>query len=362
MKLLKHILPASLLCCCVAAALTACSADDDLKGHVPSAPTIQVVSNDLLFTAPGGTSSVEVAVGSAALTATTDADWCMATVNGSVVTVSVQANGDFEGRTAILTLKAGEAVRQLPVQQLGMVLGSLPVSSRGVAVGGETFSYTIAHDLPMTVATDQSWLHATLEGERLTVSVDGNEGGHLRRGRVVTECAGIRDTLGIAQYDLENDILGSYYILGYFGGNTNQPTGSRFDVLSRNDSIMMRWANSSGRYDNTYIPLGFDRGSATLYIPSGFVLYQGSSVTDTGYFYDSNNTLCVSDRSGAALRLNYNPTSGYCEAKPTAYNWPGHTLYGFIIRQASPFTNTTVIQLTSIAFMRVGPEGTSLND
>lgn len=122
MKLLKHILPASLLCCCAAAALTACSADDDLKGHVPSAPTIQVVSNDLLFTAPGGTSSVEVAVGSAALTATTDADWCTATVNGSVVTVSVQTNGDFEGRTAILTLKAGEAVRQLPVQQLGMEL------------------------------------------------------------------------------------------------------------------------------------------------------------------------------------------------------------------------------------------------
>ena len=334
---------------------------DELTGYVPGDETIEVVANDLLFDAKEGTATVEVkATGSISVVLTSD--WCSATVNGNVVSVSVQTNRNFEGRTAILTIKTDRASRQLPVQQRGMVLGRFPEESLYVPMAGDSFDFTISHDLPMNLTASASWIQATMNGEKLQLSVDNNTSGHLRRGYVVSECAGFRDTLRIAQYDLINDIVGSYYMVGYLGGNGGQLSATRFDVVERNDSLFMHWTNQD-IWENTYIPLGFDRTTATLFIPSAMQLYGTISNGDTAFFYDVNGSVATSSSAGADAFLEHNASTGYNTATLKASNWPGHTLGGFFIRSSrgNGMVVQNLLQLAEPVIMRVGAEGETIN-
>ena len=357
MKRIKHILTACPVCCCIAAALISCSTDDDLKGYVPHPDTIEVVENNLTFTAHAGSATLQVGT---PVQVSLDASWCTATVSGTTVTVSVEANTKFEGRTAFLELTDGKATRRLPVQQQGMVLDAMPVSDRYAPMSGDEFTYTMRHDMPMEVSTTQPWIHASIDGDQLHVTVDDNQDGHLRRGQIITESVGIRDTLSIAQYDFYNDIVGSYYIIGYYGGNSEQPAATRFDIIERNDSLFMHWTMDSGRYDNTYIYVPFDPASATLILYSNFTLFNQGITRDAGYFYDSDNYICASSSAGASLYMFYSEQSGFNSARIRPYNWPGHDIYGFIIRSTS-LVSSTLIQLSNIVIMRVGPVGTKIN-
>ena len=356
MNRFTHILRTFFIGSCFAAVLVACSSDDDLKGYVPQPDTIEIVENNLTFTAQAGTATLQVGT---PVQVSLDATWCVASVSGTVVTVSVDSNTGFEGRTALLVLTDGKATRRVPVQQQGMVLDALPFSDRYAPMDGDEFTYTLRHDMPMEVSTTQPWLHATLEGEQLHVTIDSNQDGHIRRGQIITESVGIRDTLSIAQYDLYNDIVGSYYIMGYYGGNTEQPAATRFDIVERNDSLFMHWTMDSGRYDNTYIYVPFDPASATLILYSNFTLFNQGITRDAGYFYDSDNYICSSSTAGASCYMYYAEQSGFNAARIRPYNWPGHDIYGFIIRSTS-LVSSTLIQLSNIVIMRVGPVGTKI--
>ena len=211
----------------------------------------------------------------------------------------------------------------------------------------------------MDVSTSEPWLHASLDGDQLHVSVEANTGGHIRRGHIVTESAAISDTLTVAQYDFRSDIPGSYYIIGYLDSDGRQPAATRFDLVERNDSLFMHWSTESGRYDNTYIHVPFDAATATLTFLSAMTLYSQGSATETAYFYDSAGRICPSRYAGASCQMYYSAQTGYNAARITAYNWPGHDIYGFVIRSSS-IISTTLLQLNNIAIVRVGPEGAKL--
>ncbi len=359
MKIKKTTIMLSLLS--GALVLASCS-KDELTGYVPGGETIEVVKNDLLFDAKEGTAIVEVKA-SGTISASVSSDWCTATVSGNVVSVSVQANEGFEGRTAVLTIRAEQGSRELPVQQRGMVLGRFSEPSHYVPMDGGAFSYTIRHDLPMSLTASASWIHTNVDGELFTINVDQNTTGHLRRGFVVSECAGYRDTLNIAQFDLMNDIIGSYYMMGYYGGVGGQAIAIRFDVVERNDSLFMHWTNDPN-WTDTYLPVSLDRGTATLFFPSAMRLYNSGGNSDVAFFYDTNGTVCTSSASGANAFLEYNPTTGFNSARLTAGNWPGHTLGGFIIRSSrgNGLVVQNLLQMAEPVIMRVGPEGTTISD
>ena len=332
----------------------ACS-DDDLKGYLPEAETIRIVQNDLLFEAGGGSATVVVDA-DGTIAATADADWCAASVSGRVVTVTAQPNGSFEGRTALLTLTAGDARRQLPVQQTGMAL-DMPLTTTGhhSPAAGEVFDLHISHSMPLNVSSPQTWIHPEVDGNTLRITVDDNSGGHLRRGLVACECSGFADTLRISQYDMRDDVVGSYYMMGYYGGNGGAPAATRFNIIMRNDSLLMNWPQE--RYADAYIPITFDEATCTLFIPSGFTLYSDAGSSVYGFFYDTNGTISTS--ASASAYLSYNASTGYNSAALRMADWPGHELSGFIIRSVS-IVSTTIFQLGSPVLMRVGPEGTTL--
>lgn len=349
----------ALMGCGVAALLVSCG--DDADGYADSGESIRIVSNDLIFPAAGSTASVQVQTqGAAPLEAAVDADWCVASVDGLVVTVTAQPNYGFDGRTALLTLTSGQAVRQLPVQQLGMVLDMpMAVNSHYSPRAGEEFTVTIAHDLPLTATPLQSWLHPEVDAGTLRVRVDSNVGGHIRRGQIVCACGDYVDTLRIAQYDMQDDVVGSYYMMGYLGGNGGTPSGTRFDIIQRSDSLFMHWPQEL--YANAYIHIPIDRADCALFIPSGFVLRNDDRALVAGYFYDTDGTVATSSDVGVTARLDYSASTGFNSAPLRLANWPGHALSGFVIRQTS-FVTTNILQLGSPVLMRVGPVGTTIDD
>jgi len=341
-------------CAIVGTNLTAsCSGDDD-SAYTPG-ETIGIVANDLLIPAVGATATVQVNAVEP-VEATLTADWCTATVSGKTITVTAEANNHFDGRTALLTITAGTARRQLPVQQLGMVL-DLPMVVDGhySPPAGDVFTATINHNLPMTVSASHPWIHPVMDGNTLQVTVDSNVGGHIRRGQVFCECGGYADTLDIAQYDMQDDVVGSYYMIGYYGNNPDQTTGTRFDIVMRHDSLFMHWPQE--RYANAYIHIPIDKPACSLFIPSGFELYSDSRSKVNGYFYDTNGNISAASGAGINARLSFSESAGYNTAYLDMANWPGHTLGGFIIRSTS-IVSTTLLQLGSPVLMRVGPVGT----
>jgi hypothetical protein len=245
------------------------------------------------------------------------------------------------------------------VQQQGMVLDMpMVVNGHHSPASGDVFTATIVHNLPMEVSASHSWIHPVMEGNTLRVTVDSNVGGHIRRGLVFCECGGFRDSLAIAQFDMMDDVAGSYYMTGYYGGNGGAPTATRFDIILRHDSLFMHWPQE--RYANAYVHIPIDRPSCTLFIPSGFTLYSDAKSEVIGYFYDTNGTLATSAGSGVTARLSYNEATGYNAAALEIAGWAGHTLSGFILRNNSVVSNT-LLQLASPILVRVGPAGTTID-
>ena len=206
---------------------------------------------------------------------------------------------------------------------------------------------------------DVSWIHPVMEGNTLRITVDSNAGGHIRRGVVACACGDYRDTLRIGQYDMQNDVIGSYYLMGYYGGNGGTATATRFDILLRNDSLFMHWPQE--HYADAYVHLPFDRPSCTLFIPSGFTLYEDERSIVNGFFYDTNGRVATAAGAGVNAQLYYSESTGYNTARPVMANWPGHELSGFILRNTS-IVSTTLLQLASPVLLRVGPAGTTLDN
>lgn len=335
---------------------TSC-ADDNTEGYLPENSAIRIVQNDLLFEAEGNSATVLVEA-NGVISATTDADWCDATVSNRVVTVNTQPNYSFEGRTALLTIQAGDNRRQLPIQQLGMVL-DLPMTTTGhySPIEGDVFTLTINHNIPLEVTSPEDWIHPVMEGNTLRVTVDSNKGGHIRRGLVACHSGGFADTLRIAQFDMQDDVVGSYYMMGYYGGNGGTPSATRFDIIMRHDSLFMHWPQE--QFADAYPPISIDKTSCTLFIPSGFTLRSDNQSVVAGYFYDTNGSIAVAEGTGVTARLTYNASTGYNSASLQMAGWPGHELSGFILRTQSLVTST-LLQLGSPVLIRVGPVGTTL--
>ncbi|MBQ8462963.1 MAG: hypothetical protein IJ544_02470 [Prevotella sp.] len=338
-------------------AMTAACSDDE-QGYAGTDETIGIVSNNLLFTSRGDTATVTLTASSGQVEATLNADWCSATVSGTTVTVIVQPNTSFDGRTALLTLRAGQAVRTLPVQQQGLVVDlPLPVNAHNSPREGDQFTLTLRHALPLEVTPLQSWIHVEENGEQYHFTVDSNAGEHLRRGTVAVECGEYRDTLSIVQYDLADDVLGSYYI---FSITSEIPAATHFDVVEQDGQIFMHWPQEL--YSDTYIPLRLDRQTCSLFIPSGFTMATAGSSTTSAYFYDTSGTLAITSGAGASARL-VNNGSGIIMGQLEAANWPGHELAGFIIRSTNAlFGSTTLVQIANPLIVRAGPVGTTLTN
>ncbi|MBR1932486.1 MAG: BACON domain-containing protein [Prevotella sp.] len=336
----KNILSALLLLLCPLLVSTSCSDDEQDESQ---APAITIVSSDLLFDPQGRTGSVQVQTATP-VTAEVSASWATATVEGSVVSVTVSDNTDFEGRTALLTLRAGDAQRVLPIQQRGIALGTLSQTSYHASNRGETKAFYIRHDLPLQVSTDEDWLQARVEGDSIIIQVAPNDDWFVRRGVLSYDCGGYTGELVVTQYEMSN-ILGEYY----FGGNmSGAGTGFRFRLMQEDNKFYMKFFTVE-TWANDLSPVDFDEGRCALIIHSSTPIHQESNGRyDAFYLYSRDAdgaTMAGSTSATVAAELYYNPVWGTSFGSFEG-TWGNKPLTGFIIRSTSPFVGTTTyIQL-----------------
>lgn len=330
------------------------SCGDDVSA--PEEKTVTIVKSDLLFEPVGRTGSVEVDA-QGAVTVELESDWCTASVDGHVVSVTVQDNESFEGRTALLNIYADGGHVQLPVQQRGMALGSLSVTDDHIDNNGGHLSYYIRHDLPINLTTDDDWIHATMEGDSLLIDIDRNDGLFLRRGVLQYECAGITGELNIVQYDI-NMILGDWYLGGDMGGAS---TGFRF-YLTRDNGQYFMTIYKLDDWADKHIPVGFDEDRCELTLYNGSEINATTNTVYSFYFYNSTGQVATSNDATMKARFYYNP---YATASAGSHyatledggTWGDGTLCGFMINLYIPLVqqNTPFVQLLNPFLVWMGP-------
>lgn len=307
--------------CGFAAALTSCSGDDyqpDL-----AAPVI-VLKSDLLFEPQGRTGSVEVqAVGE--VTATVGSDWCTASVSGHVVSVTVSDNTSFEGRTALLTIRADGGQVQLPVQQRGIALGSLNISAYRVGDSGGHASFYIRHDLPVNLSCDEPWVHARMDGDSLMLDFEPNADHRIRRAVLEYECAGYTGQLDVSQYDLDR-VLGEWLLVGTING-TEQ--GFRFNLMRQNGEFFIQFTGLIDEWKTKLHPVDFDEEHCVLTLHSGLVMAEKNTGTDYLFFFNSSGAVVQTSDATLKATIYFNPLWGtHYAALEDGGTWGDGTLMG----------------------------------
>lgn len=104
----------------VAAGLVACS-DDDAGSEYLRQSQVSIESSTVTFNARAGKGSVVFSAPEGTTpTATVSSSWATAQVDGDTVRIAVENNPNLEGRSALLTIKAGQDSTNVTIQQQGM--------------------------------------------------------------------------------------------------------------------------------------------------------------------------------------------------------------------------------------------------
>ena len=110
---MKKVINIILIVCCVL--IAGCSDDDNASS------TLKIVKADVNIKAAGGDATIELQ-SVLPVEVTVDAEWCkIAEQTTSLVKFSVEANTDFPGRSALITISDGMEKQTLTLVQEGAV-------------------------------------------------------------------------------------------------------------------------------------------------------------------------------------------------------------------------------------------------
>ena len=344
-----------LLVAALTISFVACNESDDIRSFTSP---MSVISSDLIFESTGRTGSVQVS-GQAPFSVSSTSAWAVARVEGDVIYVDVAGNDGLDGRTAILTVTdAFGNTLEIPVQQRGMVIGRLSEESHYVKNAGATLEYTLMHDRPVSFSSDVDWIHPSIEGNTVKIVVDANAEGFIRRGTLSYESQGYGSTLTIAQYDLENDVLGTYNFGGFSGESV---MATRVELQMRNDSLFMCFVRNE-QWSKNPVPLEFDAGRCRITFHSAENLYWSSATNyDAFYFTDSATgrvaTTPVATMTADLAHRNVDGEDFTYAVLADGGTWPGYKCDGFYIRAMRSGFSTTLMSVKTPFLMRIGPLG-----
>lgn len=227
-----------------------CSSDDN-----GASVKLAIVKSDLDIKASGGLGTVEY-VATGTVEATVNVDWCQVTeVTGTKVTVSVDANTGYPGRSAQLVLTDGVSTQQVTVLQDGAVW-VYDKAETELRAGNEEEELPVemSSNLPIEViipdvATD--WLSYKLTDEGFSFVVKKNETGSIRATKVEVKTGERETSYTVMQYEV-TDLLGEWGGVAYMLGlGLNGPA-----AFSPNPTI----TESEGEY-NLALPMALILGS-----------------------------------------------------------------------------------------------------
>lgn len=139
---------------------------------------LSVSNNDIYLTANGGRSSISINTDGIFAVSTAPASWVTTSVNGKTLNLECGENSGI-ARSSYLILKSGTKTLRLDITQVGKSASRLDVSTSDVefSANGGSRTIEIYTDGECQISTQpESWAHATINGNSISLSVDENPG------------------------------------------------------------------------------------------------------------------------------------------------------------------------------------------
>ena len=138
---------------------------------------LSVSNDDVYLTANGGKSSITVNTDGIFEVSTAPASWVSTSVNGKTLNLECGENTGI-ARNTYLILKSGLKSVKLNITQAGKSATRLEVSTSNVDFSADGGSQTIeifTDGECQIISQPESWVHATIKGNDVSISVDRNE-------------------------------------------------------------------------------------------------------------------------------------------------------------------------------------------
>ena len=144
-------------------------------GH---ASHLSASNDDIYLTANGGNTSISINTDGIFAVSTAPASWVSTSINGKTLNLECSENSGI-ARNSYLILKSGTKTLRLDITQAGKSATRLDVSTSDVEFSADGGSRTIEiyTDGECQISTQpESWVHATINGNSISLRVDENTG------------------------------------------------------------------------------------------------------------------------------------------------------------------------------------------
>ena len=205
---MKNILNLYLIIFCLFF-VAGCSSDDDA-----ATVKLTIIKSDLDMKASGGTGTVEFAA-TGTVTATVNADWCQVIeVADHKVSISVDANTGYPGRSAQIVLTDGVSTQQATILQEGAIWKyNRDATYFTLTDAAEEVPVEMSSNLPIQVsipADASQWLSYEMTSDGFKFIATENLTGKIRSA-IVKVTTGIREIeYALLQYDYNDTIMTLY--------------------------------------------------------------------------------------------------------------------------------------------------------
>lgn len=139
---------------------------------------LSVSNDDVYLSANGGKSAISINTDGIFVVSTAPASWVSTSINGKTLNLECGENSGI-ARSSYLVLKSGTKTLRLDITQAGKSATRLDVSTSDVEFSADGGSRTIEiyTDGECSISTQpESWAHATINGNSISLRVDENPG------------------------------------------------------------------------------------------------------------------------------------------------------------------------------------------
>ncbi|GEM_PF-4538575 len=319
----------TLAICWVVVSLLLLSGCDE-SGTEYEGSSIQVVSAEVTFQPTGGIGTIVIEAASQ-VSAVSNKEWCVASVSGNTVAVTVGKNDEITGRTAALTIRSGADEVIVPVTQLGTVLwldgldfttGIIDLSVKGGSVTG-----TVKINTDYEVKIEEDWLTWTVDGDEFTLSATSSN--FQNRQGVITFVIGEREqTYTVRQirrnlpYMYYEEFIGDYtlsYVNDFIASGVSRTRNVKIEPLEEEVSyimtgdldwpIVLKYEENAGRFALEYQQLAVDPSDNTPIVLWAFngvgSLSQATILYGVSNNNSTNQVISIADPAGAMTGFAY---------------------------------------------------------
>lgn len=266
----------------VAAGLVACS-DDDAGSEYLRQSQVSIESSTVTFNARAGKGSVVFSAPEGTTpTATVSSSWATAQVDGDTVRIAVENNPNLEGRSALLTIKAGQDSTNVTIQQQGMAYKYLGDNYYVFNDSARSLTLPLNNEGGVMSVEAPDGVSAAFNDSTLSLSLSENNTGSIRNNDVILHDGPYTDTIQVVQGELKDIINRNYKFVAYDLAQNKQSNNIEdyqvdYDVMVLADTIY----HGGKTYvipciyfpdENWAISFDFDEQNLISEIPGGIIM------------------------------------------------------------------------------------------